>query len=323
VIDLGARVARALESGEVRRSLATVGLARAWGAVSSRSVVRSLDVPAHVRAVCVGGATLGGSGKTPLAIACALEYAARGERVALIGHAYRARPHAARVVRCEDSIDDVGDEALVCARALAPTKASVVVGPTRRAAIELATTFADRLILDGVAQTAPLRSHLALLAVDASEPWGADDVPPLGDLRAPKGALLDACDTVVAVADPLGSGSPPAGARVVEIASSGVHVEGEGVSWRALRGVDVGLVTALARGDRIARFLALRGVTPRCIVTGRDHVTPKPRPATAHPKVALWLASAKCASHLPPTLSGIPVATIDYALNREALSWLP
>ncbi len=325
VIDLGARVARALEKGDLTRTFATLGLARAWGAVSSRSVVRPLDFPTHVHALVIGGATLGGSGKTPLAVACALEYAARGERVALIGHAYRARPGAARVVRVDDPIGEVGDEeALVCARALAATDASVVVAPTRQSAIDLAAKFADRLIVDGVAQTAPRRADVALLAVDASEPWGAAAVPPLGDLRAPKQALLDVCDAVVAVVDPLATRSRLLGARIVDIASAGVRRGPEVVSWGALRGLDVGLVTALARSDRVVRFLALRGIVPRRIVSGRrDHVLPRLPHTASTPRIDLWLASAKCRAHLPSTLNGTPVATIDYAITNGALRWLP
>jgi tetraacyldisaccharide-1-P 4'-kinase len=323
VIDVGARVARALETGRVPRTGATRVLARLWSAVSRTGVVRPLVLPAHARVVAVGGATLGGSGKTPLAIACALEYASRGERVALVGHAYLARPGRARIVAPDDRVEEVGDEALVCARALASTSARVVVAPTRQAALDLAATFADRIVLDGVAQTSPARAGLALLAVDAGEPWGAGDVPPLGDLRAPREAMLEACDSVVALADPLAASEPRQNGRVVQIASLGADARGEMVPWTALEALEVGLVTSLARSDRVLTFLARRGVTPRCTVRGRDHSAPRLPKAAAIPPVDLWLASTKCTTHLPCTLNGAPVATIDYGIIERALRWLP
>jgi tetraacyldisaccharide 4'-kinase len=276
-----------------------------------------------VRVVAVGGATLGGSGKTPLAIACALEYAARGERVAIVGHAYKASCNAARIVAPDDPVGEVGDEALVCARALTGTNAVVVVAPTRQAAIDRAATVADRLVLDGVAQTAPRRAHLALLALDARDPWGAGDVPPLGDLRAPREALLDACDARVTLADPLARPCSAPDARVLEVVSRGAWIDRRLVPWGALGDLDVALVTALARSDRVVRFLAARGVTPRRLVNGLDHAAPRLPSASVGRRVHVWLATAKCAAHLPSTLNGIPVATIDYALDERAMRWLP
>src|SRR5271155_2411411 len=111
-------VARHLEEGRYRGAISR-SLSLAWGEVSTRTLVRTLVVPGHVRVVAVGGATLGGSGKTPLAIACARELARQGARVAFVGHAYRARPGRARVVLPSDALDEVGDEALVAALELA------------------------------------------------------------------------------------------------------------------------------------------------------------------------------------------------------------
>ncbi|HEY6463199.1 MAG TPA: tetraacyldisaccharide 4'-kinase, partial [Polyangiaceae bacterium] len=190
-------IARALEDGRLRGPIARV-LSRAWAGAASRSVARPLEVPAGVRVVAVGGATLGGSGKTPLAIACARHLARDGARVAFVGHAYRARPGHAREVSGADPLDEVGDEALVAARMLEAHGVRVFVGPSRGAALALATRGVDVVVLDGVLQTRPARAWLSLLSVDADEPWGrARAVPPCGDLRAPVHALLSATDQVV------------------------------------------------------------------------------------------------------------------------------
>ncbi len=123
--------------------------------------------------VAVGGATLGGSGKTPLAIACA-EAMADGARVAYVAHGYRARPErAARRHAVDDDVATVGDEALVAARALAG-RASVVVAPSRQAALELAAERADVVVLDGVLQTHTAPRHaLSPRRSTPIDPWGA------------------------------------------------------------------------------------------------------------------------------------------------------
>jgi tetraacyldisaccharide 4'-kinase len=295
-----------------------------------------------VSVVTVGGATLGGSGKTPLAIACAAYLAGAGGRVALVGHAYRAAPGRARVVRPDDAVEDVGDEALLAARALeaAPGQACVVVAPSRGEAVALASRRADVLVLDGVLQIAPARASLALLAVDAEDPWGgAPRVPPAGYLRAPVGALLDASDRVVAVGDGAG-----ADARLVSRGAWSLELEpdargpallwpsGGGAlhTWEALARARVGLLCALARPERILRALARRGVTVREVVRARDHGPfgdrDLVRARAAGAGLDLWLATPKCALHVPlhvrnapgtalaSTLAltlGAPLATLD------------
>src|SRR5580658_1099224 len=63
-------VGEALERGTLNVPCAGL-LTQAWRLATARAIARKLRWPAHVRVVAVGGATLGGSGKTPLAVACA------------------------------------------------------------------------------------------------------------------------------------------------------------------------------------------------------------------------------------------------------------
>ena len=110
---------------------------------------------------------------------------------------------------------------------------------------------------------------------------------------------------------------------MLDVFSRGAWVDRRLVPWRALGDLDVALVTALARSDRVVRFLAARGVTPRRIENALDHATPRVPSATEGRRVDVWLATAKCATHLPSTLNGIPLATIDYAIDERAMRWLP
>lgn len=336
-----------------------------WTQTMGRTLVRALPLPAGPRVIAVGGATLGGSGKTPLAIACAEHLVAMGARVTIVGHAYRARPGRARIVSPSDRLDEVGDEALLAARAFATSNRAalplasgpqqdrlrphVVVAPRRVAAIAAAARGSDVLILDGVAQTAPTRASLALLALDALQPWGRKRaLPPAGDLRAAIPALVGACDALVTIHDAQHQDrsdeeAAPTATRLTAQAPSHVvprgaiphrgkevfaaHTESRGawdaagvlLTWDVLRSVRVGLLTALARPERVIAALARRGVRPRLVLVGRDH-GPISAGAAIHererraPRIDLWLATPKCALHAERARLVLPLATLDYSV---------
>jgi tetraacyldisaccharide 4'-kinase len=290
---------------------------RSLGRALARGVVRRLDAPGNVSIVGVGGATMGGSGKTPLAIECAAELARAGARVALVGHAYRATPGHARYVSPVDALEDVGDEALLAARALAPfgPRARVVVAPTRSAAMALGASAADVLVLDGVAQLEGARVALSLLAVDALVPWGLRGALfPRGQLRAPIATLVAACDAIVPVGIERDLGTTDLSAMAefergvwpLRVESRGAWVDaGTLLTWEAMRSVRVGLLAALGRPERVVTFLTRQGIEPRAIVRARDHgpfAGRARRLATLMAKthgIDLWLATPKCALHVP------------------------
>jgi tetraacyldisaccharide 4'-kinase len=322
--------AEALERGAYAGPLART-LGRVWEHTLGRAVVRRLAWPSHVRVVAVGGATLGGSGKTPLAMACAADLAARGVSVALVGHGYRATPRRARVVRGDDALDEVGDEALLAARALGPSGVRVVVAPKRSDAIALAASIADVLVLDGVGQTAPVRASLALLAVDAAEPWGrAAALPPGGDLRAPVRSLVGACDMIVAVGDDWQPPNP-SWAPHARTTLHGVFLRGELLGWDDLARLRLGFLSALARPDRVLRALERRGVRVRAILRAPDHgpfapalldrIRERRKRTAGFGQVDLWLATPKCALHVPAADRALGVISSTCALP-SALSAL-
>jgi len=322
-------LASTLERGKVAGPMGRA-LAPMWARHASRALVRRLEGFDGTHVVAIGGATLGGSGKTPLAIACAQALASSGARVALVGHAYRARPGHARAVRHEDTLDDVGDEAILAARELAGAGVIVVVAPRRTEAVAYAAHRSEVIVLDGVAQTAPVRASLALLAVDAHEPWGRTRaVPPLGDLRAPISALRSVSDALVAITDPRIDAVDPSleGSWPADAHSRGVWSGGRIVPWGDLAGTRVGLVCASARPHRVLRFLEARGLNVRAMIRDPDHGPLRSgaclvrglADAERQSGVDLWLATAKCAIHLErsryltPSLPG--VALIDYSLT--------
>jgi len=315
---LAARVARSLEEG--RGGLVSSALANVWGTIASRSLVKSLAFRGDRCVIAVGGATLGGSGKTPLAIACARELSAQGVRVALVGHAYRAHPLRARLVRAGDDVEVVGDEALLAARALAPFRVPVFVAPNRQAALDLALAHADVAILDGIAQLEPLRANLALLAVDSDRPWGAGACPPRGDLRAPVVELTALSDMIVRVGK-----TENAGARVI---GEGAWLGARKLSWDEVRSHRVGLWTSIARPERVLADVVDAGVTPAFVVTHADHgeVGDRPRAAIARAArdrgVNLWVCTPKCAvsasRNRTLSLAGVPFATLEHEVELDA-----
>lgn len=257
-------------------------LERAWIRAVAPALVRPLRVPDCVFVVCVGGATLGGSGKTPLAIACAraLSDAPHAGVIAFLGHAYRALPGRARVVERDDGVRIVGDEALVAARSLQGTGVRVLVAPSRQEALDLALLRgASCVVIDGPLQLQPRRADLAWLAVDSYRPWGIGACPPRGDLRAPVQTLRATCDRVVSAA---GTVRLP-------------HTKDVLATMR------LGLVTSLARPARIIDALARDDVYPVACVHARDHHAPSPRALRASARrhrIDAWLTTEKCATHL-------------------------
>ncbi|HWL86751.1 MAG TPA: tetraacyldisaccharide 4'-kinase [Polyangiaceae bacterium] len=313
-------IARSLERGKFSGP-GVHELERVWRAWSASRVVRRLDLPEDVVVIAIGGATLGGSGKTPLALACA-RFAAECDAgdVALIGHAYRASPERARVVAPDDACRVVGDEALLCARQFMhdtsnpDARIEVIVAPSRQGAVDFAVARGARiLVLDGVAQIAPRRAGLALLALDGTSPWGNEACPPRGDLRAPVPALLAACDRTVM----LSGDSVQSRGAVAE--RSGVHTQRKRVSYDELAHMRVGLFTALARPDRVVASLKAYGVLPRARIHASDHGTPSGRElarSTAAHGLDCWVTTSKCAIHLPNSLS-VPVYVLEHHVVLE------
>ena len=177
------------------------------------------------------------------------------------------------------------------------------------------------VVLDGVAQLSPQRAALALLAVDAAHPWGAGFCPPCGDLRAPREALLSACDRVVVIGRAAGEVAARGGAAdVASVRSDGARLGDETLGWGELRRRRVALWTTIARPERVTRHLARERVVPVLVVALGDHARPTRADAeraierARQARVDLWLTTAKCATRIPP-LGGVPVATLTYELS--------
>jgi len=314
----------ALESGALK-NLPIGALETIWGLRARQKVAKEIYLPSTCRdrggliTIGIGGATLGGSYKTPLALAVGTLLVERGLRVALIGHGYHARTKEARFVTHCDDVEVVGDEALMCARAANKVgdHFRVVVGPIPASAIDfLAPQPFDAWIFDGVLQAAPTRFTHALLATDAYEPFGNGHHPPAGTLRAPIATLLHHADASVAV----GGAALPAEGRSFSAMprSRGVWMRGALHPFEHFQGRRVGLLTSIARSARVVALLARHRIRPHVHRHEGDHGTFDRESLIElgrSERIDLWLTTSKCITKLPKRLESAEVAEIDFSLE--------
>lgn len=166
---------------------------------------------ASVPVICVGNVTVGGSGKTPTAIALAALLRSAGRRPVFLTRGYGGRlagPVAVDPGR--HGSDEVGDEALMLVRH-APT----IVSRDRVAGAALALEHeAELIVMDDGLQNPSLRKDLAIAVFDGAVGTGNGLPLPAGPLRAPLAAQWRLIDAALVV----GPGEP--GERIAAMASA-------------------------------------------------------------------------------------------------------
>lgn len=171
-----------------------------YGAIAASRLARS-GQHAGVPVICIGNFTLGGSGKTPTAIAVAEILKASGRKPVLLSRGYGGNLEGPVPVDLhKHTAAQVGDEALLLAQA-APT----IVSRDRVAGAKAAQAQgADIIVMDDGLQNPSLVKDLTIAVVDARRGIGNGCVFPAGPLRAPLAAQLPHCQAILFVgeADP-------------------------------------------------------------------------------------------------------------------------
>jgi tetraacyldisaccharide 4'-kinase len=184
-----------------------------YGAIAARRMAQP-GANAPIPVICVGNFTLGGTGKTPAAIAIAKLLIAKGERPCFLTRGYGG--HLAGPVRVDakaHSAADVGDEPLLLAR-IAPA----IVARDRAAGAAMAqSTGANVVVMDDGLQNPSLAKNLALAVVDGRRGIGNGYVFPAGPLRAPLAAQLERIHALVVIGKVSGAANVIAAAAARKI----------------------------------------------------------------------------------------------------------
>lgn len=180
------------------RAYALYPLSAAYGAIARRRLVAARREPVALPVLCVGNFTVGGAGKTPVAIAVAREARRMGLVPGFLSRGHGGGFSSPQLVDPHrDSARHVGDEPLLLAE-----HGAVAVTPNRVAGARLlAGRGCDFLIMDDGFQSARIHIDYALLVVDAWRGLGNGHVIPGGPLRAPLVDQLRFADAILKVGD--------------------------------------------------------------------------------------------------------------------------
>ncbi|MEM0899800.1 MAG: tetraacyldisaccharide 4'-kinase [Pseudomonadota bacterium] len=174
--------------------LAPLGFA--YGRAARWRMDKAEPITVDAPVICIGNVTVGGTGKTPTAIALAHAARKQGYAPGIVSRGYGGIHKSAHLVDAKnDAVRNVGDEALLLAR-VAPT----VIGANRAKSAELLIeNGCDFLLMDDGFQSQKLYFDYGLITIDARRGIGNGHCIPAGPLRAPLRDQMRMCDAVVRI----------------------------------------------------------------------------------------------------------------------------
>ncbi|MBM09014.1 MAG: tetraacyldisaccharide 4'-kinase [Magnetovibrio sp.] len=168
---------------------AGIALKRKLGPVPKR-----MSVPV----ICVGNVTIGGSGKTPIALDIATRLKLMGKTPHFLTRGYGGNlaTHT-KVENGYHSPVEVGDEALLLSRV-----ATTWIGSNRATTAHMALDFgADVLIMDDGFQNYSLAKDLSFLVFDGGVGKGNNRLLPAGPLREPFDTAISRADGLIMIGE--------------------------------------------------------------------------------------------------------------------------
>lgn len=165
-----------------------------YGRIVSRRIQTTVPYNPGIPVICVGNATLGGTGKTPVCAYLLASLRRLGFNAVGLTRGYGGREKGPLLVRREThSASDVGDEPLLLARH-APIWVAAGRDDGARAA---RARGADVIIMDDGHQNPLLDKTLSLLVVDAEIGFGNSCIFPAGPLREKLSDALERSDAII------------------------------------------------------------------------------------------------------------------------------
>ncbi|MTI18637.1 tetraacyldisaccharide 4'-kinase [Rhodobacteraceae bacterium RKSG542] len=177
--------------------LAPVGAV--YGFVSAFRMARPARYSSKLPVICIGNFTVGGTGKTPFAIALFQQMKERGYKPSFLLRGYGGTIRGpVRVDPDKHRAELVGDEAMLLAR-VGPT----VVCADRPAGAKLLESQedVDLILMDDGFQNPSLRKDFSIVLVDAAVGTGNNHCLPAGPLRAPLAPQASKADAIVLVGE--------------------------------------------------------------------------------------------------------------------------
>jgi tetraacyldisaccharide 4'-kinase len=150
-----------------------------------------------VPVLCIGNLTLGGSGKTPAAIALARILQQAGDRPVFLTRGYGGQLAGPVLVTSTHTAAAVGDEPLLLAR-VAPT---IVARDRVAGAAAAAAAGASIIVMDDGLQNPSLKKTMSIVVIDGPRGVGNGHVFPAGPLRAPLATQLACAQALLVVGE--------------------------------------------------------------------------------------------------------------------------
>ena len=180
---------------EAKTSLRTVLRPLGWlyAKVTARRLQTTQPLDPGVPVICVGNATLGGTGKTPVVAYLLKSFRRLGVPAHGLSRGYGGSEKGPTPVDPDHTASQVGDEPLLLARS-GPVWVAAGRDDGARAA---AANGAKVIIMDDGHQNPTVAKTLSLLVVDAEVGFGNGCVFPAGPLRENLDAALERTDAVI------------------------------------------------------------------------------------------------------------------------------